>query len=54
MSTHNMIMLEDYLCNKKKEAQSLQEKTSQKDYFKGQVDMIDELLQEMKKRPIPF
>jgi len=49
MSTHNMIMLEDYLYNKKKEAQSLQEKTSQKDYFKGQVDMIDELLQEMKK-----
>jgi hypothetical protein len=54
MCTHSMRMLEDYLSDKKKEAQSLQERTSQKDYFKGQVDMIDELLQEIKKRPVPF
>ena len=28
--------------------------TSQKDYFKGQVEIIDEILSDIKKRPIPF
>ncbi len=54
MCTHSMKMLEQYLHEKKQQAERLRDNTSQKDYFKGQVDMIDELLQEIKKRPVPF
>ena len=54
MSGHSMRMLEDFLHDKKRTAESLMGKTSQKDYFKGQVEMIDEILSDMKKRPIPF
>jgi hypothetical protein len=49
-----MKMLEQHLHEKKQQAERLRDNTSQKDYFKGQVDMIDELLQEIKKRPVPF
>ncbi len=54
MCTHSMKMLEQYLHEKKQQAERLRDNTSQKDYFKEQVDMIDELLQEIKKRPVPF
>ena len=54
MSGHSMKALEQYLHEKKQQAERLRDNTSQKDYFKGQVDMIDELLQEIKKRPVPF
>ena len=54
MCTHSMKMLEEYLHNKKITAENLMGKTSQKDYFKGQVEMIDEILSDMKKKPIPF
>ena len=54
MSGHSMKMLEQYLHEKKQQSERLRDNTSQKDYFKGQVDMIDELLQEIKKRPVPF
>jgi len=54
MCTHSMKMLEQYLHEKKQQSERLRDNTSQKDYFKGQVDMIDELLQEIKKRPVPF
>ena len=49
-----MKMLEQYLHEKKGQAEGLMVKTSQKDYFRGQVEMIDELLSDMKKKPIPF
>ena len=49
-----MKMLEEYLHEKKKTAENLMDKTSQKDYFKGQVEIIDEILSDIKKRPIPF
>jgi len=49
-----MKMLEDYLYEKKKQAERLKDNTSQKDYFKGQVEIIDEILSDMKKKPIPF
>jgi hypothetical protein len=54
MSGHSMRMLEEFLQQKKKTAEELMSKTSQKDYFRGQVEMIDELLSDMKKKPIPF
>jgi hypothetical protein len=54
MSGHSMKMLEDYLYEKKKQAERLKDNTSQKDYFKGQVEIIDEILSDMKKKPIPF
>ena len=54
MCTHSMKMLEQYLHEKKRQAEGLMVKTSQKDYFRGQVEMIDELLSDMKKKPIPF
>ena len=49
-----MKMLEEYLHEKKKTAENLMDKTSQKDYFKGQVEIIDEILSDINKRPIPF
>lgn len=54
MSGHSMKMLEQYLHEKKQQAERLRDNTSQKDYFKGQVEMIDEILSDMKKKPIPF
>jgi hypothetical protein len=54
MSGHSMKMLEDYLYEKKKQAERLKDNTSQKDYFKGQVEIIDEILSDMKKKTIPF
>ncbi len=54
MSGHSMRMLEDFLQQKKKTAEGLMSKTSQKDYFRGQVEMIDEILADMKKKPTPF
>jgi len=54
MCTHSMKMFEEYLHEKKKQAETLQKRTSQKDYYKGQIDMIDELFEEIKKRPVPF
>lgn len=54
MCTHSMKMLEQYLYEKKKIAEGLKDKTSQKDYFRGQVEIIDEILSDMKKKPIPF
>lgn len=49
-----MKMLEQYLHEKKQQAERLRDNTSQKDYFKGQVEMIDDILSDMKKKPIPF
>jgi hypothetical protein len=49
-----MKMLEQYLHEKKEQAERLRDNTSQKDYFKGQVEIIDEILADMKKKPIPF
>jgi len=54
MSGHSMKMLEQYLHEKKEQAERLRDNTSQKDYFKGQVEIIDEILSDMKKKPIPF
>ena len=54
MCTHSMKMLEQYLHEKKGQAEGLMVKTSQKDYFRGQVEMIDEILADMKKKPTPF
>lgn len=54
MSGHSMKMLEQYLHEKKEQAERLRDNTSQKDYFKGQVEIIDEILADMKKKPIPF
>lgn len=54
MSGHSMKMLEQYLYEKKEQAERLRDNTSQKDYFKGQVEIIDEILADMKKKPIPF
>ena len=54
MSGHSMKMLEQYLHEKKQQAERLRDNTSQKDYFKGQVEMIDEILDDMKKKPTPF
>ena len=54
MSEHSMKMLEQYLHEKKQQAERLRDNTSQKDYFKGQVEMIDDILSDMKKKPIPF
>lgn len=54
MSGHSMKMLEQYLHEKKQQAERLRDNTSQKDYFKGQVEMIDDILSDMKKKPIPF
>ena len=54
MSGHSMRMLEEFLQQKKKTAEELMSKTSQKDYFRGQVEMIDELLSDMKKKTYTF
>ena len=54
MCTHSMKMLEQYLYEKKKASEVLIENTDQKEYFKGKIEMIDEILEEIKKRPIPF
>jgi hypothetical protein len=54
MSGHSMKMLEQYLHEKKEQAERLRDNTSQKDYFKGQVEIIDEILADIKKKPIPF
>jgi len=54
MSGHSMKMLEQYLHEKKEQAKRLMENTSQKDYFRGQVEIIDEILSDMKKKPTPF
>jgi len=49
-----MKMLEEFLQQKKKTAEGLMDKTSHKDYFRGQVEIIDEILSDMKKKPTPF
>ena len=54
MSGHSMRMLEEFLQQKKKTAEELMSKTSQTDYFRVQVEMIDEILDDMKKKPTPF
>ena len=47
-------MLEQYLYEKKKVSEVLIENSDQKEYLKGKIEMIDEILEEIKKRPIPF
>ena len=54
MSGHSMKVLEQYLHEKKQQAERLRDNTSQKDYFNGQVEIIDEILREMKQKPTPF
>ena len=54
MCTHSMKMLEQYLYEKKKVSEVLIENDDQKEYLKGKIEMIDEILEEIKKRPIPF
>ena len=54
MCTHSMNMLEQYLYEKKKVSEVLIENSDQKEYLKGKIEMIDEILEEIKKRPIPF
>ena len=54
MCTHSMKMLEQYLYEKKKVSEVLIENADQKEYLKGKIEMIDEILEEIKKRPIPF
>ena len=49
-----MKMLEQYLHEKKQQAETLRDNTSQKDYFKGQVEIIEEILKEIKQKPTPF
>ena len=54
MCTHSMKMLEQYLYEKRKVSEVLIENADQKEYLKGKIEMIDEILEEIKKRPIPF
>jgi hypothetical protein len=54
MCTHSIKMLEQYLYEKKKVSEVLIENSDQKEYLKGKIEMIDEILEEIKKRPIPF
>ena len=49
-----MKMLEQYLHEKKQQAERLRDNTSQKDYFNGQVEILEEILKDMKKKPTPF
>jgi hypothetical protein len=54
MSGHSMKSLEEYLHKKKQQSERLRDNTSQKDYFNGQVEILDEILREMKEKPTPF
>ena len=54
MMEDNKKTIIEYLEEKKLLSNNLLKKTSQKTYFKGQVDLIDEILKDIKERPTNF